>query len=464
VATLSFKVSSGNLESYEALFLQLPDPKEVGPVDRLDLTFGDVTQVFPPAFALLAAYLVRVRDPGKRPLVTRRFGSNPQSAKLERVMDAFGFLPAVLGEEPPSRLGSLVLPLTPVTADSVPERVATAVIDALVAVAQPTRDAKEALFAILTDLVENVGLHARAGTPAFLCGQLSAQKRKLELVLADAGVGVRRSLEDGEDADLKRRLASGESALRLALEPGRSCRGLAGTGLGLFLASAPMAGNRGAFRITSGTETILVSREGEKHRTHQAWHGTVINLLINIDKLGMLADVGRKLPLPLGAEDKLVGDEVPGRAGEMSVPLRSDAPHPYLGSPAHAEQVAGRILELVAGNRIAVADFEGVTAVAPSWVQRSFGQVLRALGEDAFRDKVVVRGASEPLRTLIEAILERQAAAVPGREPRRRAAPTETAAAGSGPGEGEREGVAADAPAAEEPAADAPAADPTQAG
>ena len=79
MGTLSIQISSGNLESYEALFLQLPEPAPAEPVDRLELSFGDVTQVFPTAFALLAAYVSRTRGHGKRPLVTRRFGAIVQT-------------------------------------------------------------------------------------------------------------------------------------------------------------------------------------------------------------------------------------------------------------------------------------------------------------------------------------------------------------------------------------------------
>jgi len=307
LSTLTIKITSGHLESYEALLLQLSDPDSAPAVERLELVFGETTQVFPTAFALMAAYVGRTRAPSARPLVSRRFGSNPQSAKLERAMDAIGFIAAVAGRNVEHKPDTGVIALTPLLPTTDPDSMARELIDEICVTAQPTRDAKETLYVVVSEIVENVVLHGQGEGPAFLCGQLSTQKRKLELCIVDSGTGVKSSFENGKDAVVAKRVASGESALSIAVEAGTTSKGAGHTGFGLFAASEAARLTKGIFRLTSGNETVIVSREGEKHRTHAPWSGTVVNFLINIDKLGSIAEVYRELPLTRGHDERFLG-------------------------------------------------------------------------------------------------------------------------------------------------------------
>ena len=310
MATLDIKVTTGHIETYEALLLQLGDPAAVEPVDRLNLEFGDTHQAFPTAFGLLAAYVARVRDPRSRPLVSRKFGANPHSAKLERMMDNIGFIDAVGGRETARKPAAGITPLTRITADTEPTALAESVIDIITDTAQPTRDAKESIFVLVSEVVENVQRHARQEGPALMCGQLSAQKRKLELCFIDTGVGVKKSMLDGKNQAAVRRVDAGESSLSVALEPFVSSTGedatAADNGMGLFVASEYARQTRGMFRLTSGNETVIVSKEGEKTRMHAMWPGTVLNLLLNINRVGSIAEVYRELPLVRGQHDRFL--------------------------------------------------------------------------------------------------------------------------------------------------------------
>lgn len=305
MGNLAIKLSSGNLETYEALLLQLGEPEGGRPVEKLELTFGDVNQMFPSAFGLMAAHVGRGRDAKKRPFVSKRFGANPHIAKLERVMNAIGFLPAIMGDKPaPAVAGSGVVPLMAIGKDTDASAIASAVIDTVCETAQPTRDAKETIFVLICETIDNIARHAEAASPGYLCGQLSAQKRKLELCIVDTGVGVQASLS--KDAAHAKRIKKGESALAMAVEAGVTSGG--GTGFGLFIASAAARLTNGVFRLTSGGDTLLLSREGTKQRTHAPWQGTVVNFLLNIDKLGSMSEVYAELPLTRADDERFLRD------------------------------------------------------------------------------------------------------------------------------------------------------------
>ena len=305
MGNLAIKLSSGNLETYEALLLQLGEPEGGRPVEKLELTFGEVNQMFPTAFALMAAHVGRGRDAKKRPFVSKRFGANPHIAKLERVMNAIGFLPAIMSDKPATAVaGSGIVPLMAVGGDTEASVIANSVIDTVCETAQPTRDAKETIFVLICEMVDNIARHAQASSHSYLCGQLSAQKRKLELCIVDTGVGVQQAMST--DAALAKRIKKGESALALAIEAGTSSVG--GTGFGLFLASVAVRLTHGLFRLTSGGETLILSREGAKQRTHAPWHGTVVNFLLNIDKLGSMSEVYSELPLTRLDDERFLRD------------------------------------------------------------------------------------------------------------------------------------------------------------
>jgi hypothetical protein len=168
---------------------------------------------------------------------------------------------------------------------------------------------RNSLVICFAELIENVARHAGPGAVGFVGAEYYPSKRKLTVVVADAGMGVRRSFDEGRNADLRRRMER-EDPLRLAVLPLVTSKPVSPehatghAGYGLFLASEIAVRNRGTFRISSDARSLtLFERNGRRRAEtldHTRWPGTIVSLLLDLDNVVSIRDVYQTLPLPVG--------------------------------------------------------------------------------------------------------------------------------------------------------------------
>jgi hypothetical protein len=158
----------------------------------------------------------------------------------------------------------------------------------------------------LREILRNVVEHSQSDQLWF-AAQHWPSKKKVELVVADEGIGIRKSLSRNPHLTI----SDDSAAIDLALQPGVSgvaFRGArqrrqgewANSGYGLFMTSR-LCASGGSFILCSGEGALLLEQEQET-RTDLEFNGTILRLEIYVPKvkelrlrLNELRDEGAKL-------------------------------------------------------------------------------------------------------------------------------------------------------------------------
>jgi hypothetical protein len=133
---------------------------------------------------------------------------------------------------------------------------------------------KQSIF----EVFQNAVTHSESRLGVFVCGQFYPSLQRLDLTIADAGIGIRNAVR----RFLKRRVSSVE-AIRWALEQGHTTkRGTQPGGVGLKFLKDFVSLNEGKIQITSrlGFYEFHDSREDFK-KIDSDYPGTAVNLEIN---------------------------------------------------------------------------------------------------------------------------------------------------------------------------------------
>lgn len=127
------------------------------------------------------------------------------------------------------------------------------------------------------------------------------------ITLVDAGIGVRSSFEQGGPSIDIGGLSSDEDFLRAAIRLHATSKSERHSGYGLFLLSELLSRNRGTFLITSGTATLVgYRRKGGLQVdafTHRPWKGTIVSVVIDLQRDLPLLQIYKEMPLPEGITD-----------------------------------------------------------------------------------------------------------------------------------------------------------------
>lgn len=250
----------------------------------LDLT--NVTFVTPSSMVTLAA-IIESRCRCFAPIQL----AVPKNGDCRRYLAAAGFVQAVcnfvpivggddlIGREPANRTEA-VLPLTRIAkSDEMPSvlRDLEERIDAMLGRGDASWDsAKRGIVSTLRELGENVFQHA-GGAPGWIAGQRyrnrSSGKEYVEIAIADAGRGVRRSLATRYTELLT---ATDGEALERALREGLSSSAIPERGTGYFVLQHWTKQSDGSFYLRSGTGAVTRPRRRPLHRVDGlgAWPGT----------------------------------------------------------------------------------------------------------------------------------------------------------------------------------------------
>jgi hypothetical protein len=161
----------------------------------------------------------------------------------------------------------------------------------------------------IREIIRNVAEHSEADD-VFLCAQYWPKTHRVEVGIADSGVGICSGLSNNPDfSELSNR-----DALQTALMPGVSGNIMAGrgddpwqnSGYGLYMTNR-ICRNGGSFFIASGDAAVKLHHAGKSDvRCHLS--GTAVRLIIDIRRLdGLPAQLGR-----FADEGRLAAKQVQG--------------------------------------------------------------------------------------------------------------------------------------------------------
>ncbi|MHB0913867.1 MAG: hypothetical protein ACYC2Y_10565 [Armatimonadota bacterium] len=142
----------------------------------------------------------------------------------------------------------------------------------------------------IQELMDNVFHHAESSVNAIVCAQ-AYEGTRVELAIADCGIGFRKSLMRNQD--LVGKCETGRDALRLAVQPKVTGRPDHNAGEGLFFITELAKQNHGEMIIYSddGIMNIRNGRVVTGDAPH--WPGSVVGLSLNLNReadMGALFD------------------------------------------------------------------------------------------------------------------------------------------------------------------------------
>lgn len=178
---------------------------------------------------------------------------------------------------------------------------------------QEKTDLVEALNYSIREIIRNVYEHSSSIKVAY-CAQYWPTYHKVEIAIADNGIGLRESLSKNPFIDAK----SDSEAIQLALMPAISSKNYKGrkvnasdpwhnSGYGLYMSSR-ICSLGGSFLVCSGNHAIKLNEEGKTHyELDHICKGTVIRMVLDTNKLtelstmlGQFREEGYKIARDMG--------------------------------------------------------------------------------------------------------------------------------------------------------------------
>ena len=289
---------------------------------------------------------------------------NPERYPLQPLADA----------RPPARQFTTAAEIAPIIDDAL-----------AAATSQPgvERGDAAALEWAIYELADNVLRHAESPTGGFAQTTLNQESKRMELVVADGGVGLAGSM----------RIRDHEQALT---------RAVAKDGLLGSFRIAKLSG--GEFELNSGFALLHASRSGpDEYKTRKRrirYSGTVVRCEVAIDNPDLLA---RALSFPNRSHEPRPDNE----AATATLSITTEAAQ-EIGSRAGGERVRGTVEQHLRENRSVTLDFSNVPMISSGFADELLGQLFINLGPRAFMSRIQVRGANPVIDGLIDRAIMRQ--------------------------------------------------------
>lgn len=266
---------------------------------------------------------------------------------------------------------------------------------------------------LLSELCENAFAHSEFETPGYIAANLHIASGKCEIALADSGIGILNSYNEGTNEEAKQRIAKGASAISLAVDGLSSSKPkpLPGTfssyyGFGLYVVRRLIEENKGRLTVISGAECLNFEKyQKNREILNHPWQGTFVGILIDLAN-----------PLPLekiydeGAD--MVSPVKPTSEPQHSVTKRESFNLAKYGNQLLTREIGVSIRAdiatvLATGERIEI-DLSGVDDITPSVADEVFGKLAESLGRDRFERYLAFSGGSPLARRLIDFVVSRR--------------------------------------------------------
>lgn len=297
-ATVPMTIELSDIKHMEALASMLGN-MESKP-DELCFDFLGLEHVYVVGLAAIKAWC------NKRDIVPRVLNV---SATTERYLEEIGFTTDSNRHrsalDPSAK--HYAMAIEQIVSDSQPDKIASKIVGVVDSQMHISRKTHSGLIVLFAELIENIQRHAGASSTAFACAQVYPYKRKLTICIVDTGMGVRESILSSSNNSLIDRVRQGESPLRLACDPLITSKPDRHSGYGLYVASELIIKNGGTFRIFSGDEIFTCYRKRWQRKENlsivsNAWDGTWIAMIVDLDGLLPVEDVYSILPAIQGVE------------------------------------------------------------------------------------------------------------------------------------------------------------------
>jgi anti-anti-sigma regulatory factor len=162
-------------------------------------------------------------------------------------------------------------------ADKVTEQLANIIKEQI----QPERNMINAISHALGEVINNVFHHSNSPVNGFVCAQTYKILKKVEIAIADCGIGIKESLWGNP---MYKFILDDFEAIKTALGKKVTSKPHENAGEGLFVCQRFIKENSGQMDIISGNAHYTLLNNEVFNKKHQYWQGTIVSLVFNIDK------------------------------------------------------------------------------------------------------------------------------------------------------------------------------------
>ena len=288
---------------------------------------------------------------------------------------------------------------------------------------------KKAMKTMVSELCENIYAHSSFESTGYICAFLNHTTNKLEVALADSGIGIKGSYLDGTNENVQTRIRQGEPAIEIALEGRQSSRpregetnkGLTHYGYGLFIVRRLIEENHGKLTIISGSDLLTIERfQRYPQKLSRNWQGTFVGLVIDIT-----------YPLPLeeiyastidhivddssSTEEKQTKEICNNRIFLTREHNENQNEMRQLQLSKYGEQLLTREIGIQIRADIATALagasqikilLEGIEDITPSVADESFGKLAESMGKKVFHSRILFEGGHPIVSRLIDFVVK----------------------------------------------------------
>jgi len=335
------------------------------------------------------------------------------------------------GHETPSvqrRIGKL--PLRPLTnrlnKDSVVQDITSILSDntALIGDIKP-------LTTILSEICENALTHSGFASPGYVCSTLTEneQKRRLEIVICDSGMGFRGSYLNGTNEEVKARIARGASPIEIAIEGLNSSKPITTPssvvsyfGFGLYITRRLVEENRGQLFILSHKDGMMLNNRARNSvDVPTDFPGTLVVIILDLDNPLPLEEIYEEAVKdytePPSKSDKPVlqtanQSTISPNLGESKQDVRQSeiVELRHFGTELLTREaglaIRAELATLALVNGSVIVDLDGISDITPSVADEAFGKLAEKMGLETFERTITFRGGSSLAMRLIEFVLK----------------------------------------------------------
>ncbi len=239
----------------------------------------------PTGITILAGCIEMLWQEGKFNQGVLRHSKNPLAVQYLARMDFFNELGVSFEEDFERKTPVGFRPVTHVESESKAPAVARDLVDAVAERNALDSSTEFALKTCFSELVENVFYHAESPIDALTSIQAYKKYKekpaRTELVIVDAGRGIRPALAESKYAD---QVTDDYSAIALAIQKNVTTTGDERRGIGLWVASEVVRLNGGVMLILSNEGGMRVDGDGAHRVDEHFWPGTLVAIEFRMDQ------------------------------------------------------------------------------------------------------------------------------------------------------------------------------------
>jgi anti-sigma regulatory factor (Ser/Thr protein kinase) len=267
------------------------------------------------------------------------------------------------------------------------------VINNLLRTAKLSRRNLAALEWAVNEITDNVITHSESKVGGFIiCGKI-AKTNIVEFTVADAGIGVSRSLK----------IADEREAVERAIQEGVTKNKSTNQGNGLYGTYRLALGSAGIFALKSRHGSLYVTKEGEMHTRHDPvpFNGTFVVCQIDCDNSELI----ERAFVFAGKAHTPAFDYIERKHEESEIPVvKAGDICKTFGSRLSGIEARTYLSNVINGSECGVlkVDFSGIHVISSSFADEVFGKLFVELGPMRFMRGVQIINADSVVVGLID--------------------------------------------------------------